>query len=278
MVTMKTQDRNPILGLGSREAELLLRLASEGKRIFSFKDALSVSDLKSQTLKKVLYRLAKKRWVLRLEKGKYLIIPFEAGPLKEFTEDEFIIASSLIEPYYIGFLSALNYYGWTEKASPIIYIVTTKRKSPLTINGVRYQFVTFSKKRFFGQTQVWIGGKKVSISSPEKTILDSLFMLEYAGGVVEVAKALYFGRGEIEIKKLIRYGKKIGSKAVMQRLGFLLEFMSLSDEKLLEEICSLCGKGFVRLDTVGEEFGRYNSKWKIRVNISLESLLEWQRH
>ncbi|MBU0617903.1 MAG: hypothetical protein KKI02_09315, partial [Planctomycetes bacterium] len=79
------------------------------------------------------------------------ILPFEAGREREWTEHEFIIASYLIEPYYIGFRSALNYFGYTEQISRTVFIASTSRKlkSLVEIWGVTYRFVLMSKRKFF---------------------------------------------------------------------------------------------------------------------------------
>lgn len=267
-----------IKGLSAKEAEFLSILASEGKRVFSFKDAIEASLWKSDTIKQLLSKLTKKKWLVRLEKGKYLIVPFEALLCREFTEHEFIITSTLVTPYYIGFRTALNYYGYTEQVAPVVYVVTTKRKAPVTVGGVKYQFVTFKPERFFGIKSIWMSGMKINISSPEKTIIDSLVFLEYAGGIVEVAKALFFGQEEIKLEEIIECGRKMESGAAMQRLGFLLEFFSLGNEKILKEILSLSSRSYAKLDTVGGDFGKYNSKWKLRINVSSLTLTEWQKY
>jgi len=105
--------------LGDIGSNLLTELTRQGKRVFTFDDAVQIYGGNSSGLYRLLFRLIQRRWLQRLERGKYLILPFEAGWDGDWTEHEFIIASYLIEPCYIGFRSALNYCGYTEQVSPL---------------------------------------------------------------------------------------------------------------------------------------------------------------
>ena len=69
---------------------------------------------------------------------------------------------------------------------------------PRSIDGHQYRFVTAKPTEFFGLTQLW-GTKQqsVMISDKERTILDALRQPQYAGGIPEVAKALWMSRTEI---------------------------------------------------------------------------------
>jgi predicted transcriptional regulator of viral defense system len=142
--------------LGKTGSELLTEMTRQGKRIFTFEDAAKAYGSSGQSLRGLLSTLVKRGWLLRVEKGKYLILPFEAGREREWTEHEFIIASYLIGPYYIGFRSALNYYGYTEQISRTVFIVSTRRKlkSSLEVSGVTYRFVSLAERKFFGVRQV----------------------------------------------------------------------------------------------------------------------------
>lgn len=265
-------------GLSPTEALLLTRLAGSNQHIFAFDDAVAALGKKPVYIRQLLYRLARKKWILRLEKGKYLIVPLEAGEERAYTEHELLIAPVLVQPYYIGYRTALSFYGYTEQSSPVIYVATTKRKMPVTIQGTSYHFVRLKEKKFFGFQQVWKGPNSLIVSTPEKTILDCLEHLEYVGGIVEVAKALVHGREELSLITLVEFGKQLGNRAVLQRLGYLLDFFQMAPGPLLSKIQSLIGKSFVKLDTLGGDFGHYMSKWRVRVNVPPEVMIEWQHH
>jgi len=268
-----------ITSLGEKEARLLIALRTAGKSIFTFADAKKVlSSSSERSIAQMLYALTKKRWLRRLEKGKYLILPFEAGEQRTYTAHEFIIAANLITPCYIGFRSALNYYGLTEQVSKTVYVVTDRQKKSLTVDTMTFKFVKLPQRKLFGTTKITIQEEKINISDKEKTIIDCLDHLEYAGGITEVAKGLWLAKDELDFGKLISYALRIEEKALIQRLGLLLEYFKLVDEELLASLCQRIGRGYVKLDTLSINQGRYLSKWYLRVNVPETVLTEWREH
>ncbi|MBE9477959.1 MAG: hypothetical protein IMY81_01795 [Chloroflexi bacterium] len=264
--------------LGDIGSNLLTELSRQGKRLFTLEDAAKIYGKSNGGLHKLLFTLVKRRWLQRIERGKYLILPFEAGREGEWTEHEFIIASYLIEPYYIGFRSALNYYGYTEQVSRTVFVVSTRRKSKpaLEISGVTYRFVHISERNFFGFTEKTLDGSRVNISNPEKTIVDCLGRLRYCGGIVEVAKALWYGRDELDFAKIAEYARKAGNKAVNQRLGYLLETLGVGTGETINLLLAGLSKRYAPLDTLGNTKGRYVDRWKVMVNVPENELLQWK--
>lgn len=266
--------------LGEIGSNLLSEMTRKGKRVFTIEDAAGAYGGSNGGLKKLLYTLVKRRWLQRVEKGKYLILPFEAGSEGEWTEHEFIIASCFLQPYYIGFRSALNYYGYTEQVSRTVFIASTRRKlkSALEVSGVTYRFVYVPQHKFFGVNEITIDGHQVNISEPEKTIVDCLDRLEYCGGAVEVAKALSNGSDELDFVKMAEYARKYGRRAVIKRLGYLLEILNFNADKAISILRQDVSTSYAPLDTLAPSRGKYVERWKVLVNISEDELLQWKEH
>lgn len=264
--------------LGKAGSDLLTEITRQEKRIFTFEDAAKVYGNSNGGLRELLSTLVQRRWLQRVEKGKYLILPFEAGHEGEWTEHEFIIASYLIEPYYIGFRSALNFYGYTEQVSRTVFIVSTRRKlkSSLVISGVTYRFIYMSERKFFGSKQITVDGYRVNISEPEKTIVDCLDRLRYCGGVAEVAKALWYGRDEIDFVKMAEHARRNGNRATSQRLGYLIEILGLNAGKAFDILRESLSNRYASLDTLSEPKGRYIERWKVIVNVPENEILQWK--
>ncbi len=264
--------------LGDTGSNLLTELARQGKLLFAFDDAVKIYGSSNSGLHRLLSRLVKRRWLQRMERGKYLILPFEAGREGEWTEHEFIIASYLINPYYIGFRSALNYYGYTEQVSRAVFIASTRRKSKpaLEISGVTYRFIYIPERKFFGTVEVSLDGYRVNISDREKTIVDCLDRLEYCGGVVEVAKALWYGRDELDLIRMGEYARQNGNRAANQRLGYLLETLGFGTDEVIASIRENTSDSFAPLDTLATPKGRYIARWKVLANVSENELLQWK--
>ena len=69
------------------------------------------------------------------------------------------------------------------------------------IKNVPFQFIYHNKNHFFGVKKIWVDNfHKVKCSDLEKTFIDCLFKPDYAGGVVEIAKAIYISKDKIKFK------------------------------------------------------------------------------
>jgi predicted transcriptional regulator of viral defense system len=269
---------NNVRTLGKAGSDLLTDITRQGKRIFTYEDAVKVYGSSNRRLRELLSTLVKRGWLQRIEKGKYLILPFEAGREREWTEHEFIIASYLIKPYYIGFRSALNYFGYTEQISRTVFVVSTSRKlkSSMEISGVTYRFVFISKHKFFGAKQISVDGGQVNISEPEKTIVDCLDRLRYCGGISEVAKALWYGRDELDFTKMAEYSRRNGNRATSQRLGYLIEMLGFTADKAVEILLQSMSTRYTPLDTLSEPKGKHMERWKVILNIPDNKLSQWK--
>ena len=65
--------------LGPASAELVLRLSANDKAIFTIADTQASTGKDSDATAKLLSQMARRRWLVRLAPGKYLIVPLEAG-------------------------------------------------------------------------------------------------------------------------------------------------------------------------------------------------------
>jgi len=58
--------------LGKKSAKLMSFLARNGQSVFSIKEAAKILETDTYKVRELLSELAKKGWLLRLEKGKFL--------------------------------------------------------------------------------------------------------------------------------------------------------------------------------------------------------------
>jgi len=253
--------------LSGRESRVLSELSYRNKRIFTLDD---IRDLVEKP-KNFLDQLTRKKWILKIRRSVYVIVPFETGNAgaDSYTMHSFVIGSLLTKPYYIGYWSALNYHGLTEQTPSSVYIVTPKPKNSRTILDVRYVFVTIRPHKIFGTEQIEIEKRKIIVSSPEKTIVDCLDHPEHCGGTEEIAKSIYFSKNELDVKKIINYAKDIGNTAVIKRLGYICEIFQWHDYLDLLSPVKL-KSGYSLLDPTRPKDGHIREKWKIMVNVPIE--------
>jgi len=256
-------------GLAKRESLLIAALARQDKKIFSIGDARTVTEADPR---KIMSSLIKKKWVLPLKRGLYAIVPLDVGVkgADSFILHNFVIASHLVEPYYIGYWSALNHHGLSEQIPRTTFIATTKPKMPLNILNSDYYFVTIGKRKFFGSQEIEIEEWKVNISTPEKTIVDCLDRPEHSGGIDEVAKAIYFNHTEFDIARVSEHARRMGNITILKRLGYILEVAGLLDDYKDVFRKFTPSKGYPALDPISPRKGRHNSRWGLLVNFELD--------
>ena len=261
--------------LSKTESTLLASLAERGRNIFTLEDVTSTLEIPYENAKVIVSRLSNKKWLIRLARGKYIIVPLEAGVKSQHTEHPFVIASHLVEPYYIGYWSALNYHGLSEQVPSVIFVVSSKRRKDRTILDTRFRFVTIKKSKIFELIEVNLSNSQVKISGVEKTIADCLDHPEYCGGLEEIAKALFFDHRELDMKKIIKNAEKIGNKTIIKRLGYLLDLFKHHEyEHLFKDV--VLSKGFPKLDPKLPKRGTFDDRWKLLVNVDI-SPERWMR-
>lgn len=266
-----------IISLSDNEASLLTTLAASGKEIVTIRDAYGVAG-ETRATRDTLERLVGKGWLERIEKGKYLIVPLEAGPERTWTHDAFVIAGHLVRPSMVAYWSALSYWNLTEQVPRITYVQTTARKENRApeVLGMRFRVVRVKAHKFFGEHLDHVREEPIRVTDREKTIVDSLDRPDLSGGLPEVAKALVEGDGEFHWGRLTGYLGRFGSGAVVKRLGFLVETMDLRqppDEEVLESWQRLLTAGISRLDpSCSRETHRIATRWRMAVNLPEEGL------
>ena len=113
--------------LGPKETKLFFTLEEEGRSIFTANDAKRILG-SGPAYWLVISGLKKKGRIREIQKGKYLFIPARAGIEGYWAEEAYVIIPYLIEEYYIGFWTAMNFWGMTEQIPHTVFVVTPKRK------------------------------------------------------------------------------------------------------------------------------------------------------
>ena len=261
-----------IISLSNAEAAFLTELAGGGKDLFTTRDAYRILGPGKPTWD-TLERLVEKGWLGRIEKGKYLIVPLEAGPERVWTEDALVIAGHLVSPSLVAYWSALSHWNLTDQVPRVTYVQTPARKENRTpvVLGMRFRIVRVKEERFFGGHTFRIGESAGQVTDLEKTIIDCLDRPELSGGVSEVARALREAEKEIDWDRATEYLRRFRSGAVVKRLGFLVESMEIShppEPKILSQWQNLLTAGISPLDPSSpREAHRIATRWRIGVNL-----------
>jgi predicted transcriptional regulator of viral defense system len=255
--------------LTSKEAEFLTKLAEKGSSIVTMEQAQALWTPPERTAD-ALYRLAQKGWLRRLERGVYLLIPLEAGPARNWSENGWVIAQFLASPAVIAYWSALHYWNMTEQIPQVIFVQTTRRKQPKEIAGVKFQFVTVIARHFFGIAMVHIAGKTIQVTDREKTLIDCAARPDLSGGILQLAQALRNSAGQIHWERLDAYLERWGGGAVVKRLGYLVETQGIPHQaERLKRWQGLVSRGISLLEPGADKQGPVRTRWQVKVNVPL---------
>lgn len=263
--------------LGPMESRLIFTLERDGRTLFTFKDAHAILASSNKSVYRVLDRLKLKRRIRQVRKGLYLLSPARSGIEGTWTEHVFAVIPKLAgADYYVGFWSALGYWGMTEQLPQATYVAVLKRRRNVTFDNQRIHFVTYPLGRFFDYTQEKIGETEFNISSREKTVIDSLAHLEYSGGITEVAKGIWTARDQLDISRMIQDAEKMQILAVRVRLGYLLELLGF-EKGVYSSLLPEKPTGAPWLDpSAAKKTADYSNRWGLRMNISPNIILHWK--
>jgi len=216
--------------------------------LFTFNDFIRITKKRREYARTLLYRLRKENIIYKIEKGKYTL-----------HEDPLIFASYIQLPSYISFWTALRFYNFTEQLPNEITIATKKARDEINFLGNKIKFIKM--KSFFGYRKERYGEFYIFIADKEKAIIDSLLIKNVP--LDEIIKAIK--SRIIDNNKLINYAIKTKNKALIKRLGFLLERNGYKCKVLKKYI----DYNYILLDPMFEEKGEKNNEWKIIVNRSI---------
>jgi predicted transcriptional regulator of viral defense system len=259
--------------------DLVRRLASEGLKIFSLDQARKGAPhvaLRQAYVAEALHHLERQGWIVRLKRGLYAVSSSVPGvvPVHEFE-----IAMALVKPAAISHWSALHYHGLTDQAPRTVFVLTsatrfisrlgaTASAGEGTLQGPRlpqFQFISIKKEWFFGTQDIWIGDSRVTVTDPERTLLDGLARPRYCGDLAEVLHAFETRGDKLDVKKIVGYALKLDA-AMAKRLGWVLEQRGVPPDAL-EALRNVPIRGYRKLDPSGLAHGPYIRRWMIQENL-----------
>ena len=260
--------------------EMVRKLFEEGKRIFTVQDAREAAaycGIAESYLLESLHYLSNTGWVTRLKRGLYSISSSFPGmtPIHEFE-----IAMALVRPSAISHRSALHFHGMTEQIPQRVYVTTTQaipvsrtvkrqtrshRSFSREINGILYEFIKIKLERFFGFKDYWMGEAKVTITDPERTLIDGLISPKYFGDWAEVYSVFESRISSLDLKKMIDYSLRLDA-VIVKRLGFIMEKVGVEDS-ILQRLEAIPIKGYRVLVPDGPRKGPCNKRWMIQENL-----------
>jgi len=243
--------------------DFLKYLEEEEIQIFKIQNLKSKFGLDNKIINNIVENLVVKGLLSRIERGIYCRANFR---------DENVIGTFLAKDSTVAYWSALNLHGLTEQFSNKIFIQTTQLKKEVEFAGTIYQFIKIQPNKRTGIIFNGYGNYKYPITDIEKTIVDCFDLPQYSGGFAELIRAFY--NAKLNAQKLIDYCESINNVAVIKRLGFLAELFEKKDlSSFVKFARSKVNRSYNLFDIFEENTGDTNSDWRLRMNVSSETIL-----
>lgn len=227
--------------------------------------------------KKYIEKLLTQKKVIRVRKGLYAALDPLQKP-ETFSPDRFLVASKVKSEYYLGYHTALEFYGCAYSYYNEVYICINKRDRfdsfeyrdlrfvPVFTNDLR---TGVSKRKYLGQ--------QIFVSIPERTFVDCIANPRYAGGWEETLKSLESLRG-VKAQKIYQVLQKFDTDFLYRKAGFILELLRKHsvhyenvNEAVLEKIKTKIGKVPEYLERGKPSI--LNKNWNLYTPKNFESLL-----
>ena len=112
------------------------------------------------------------------------------------------------------------------------------------------------------------------VSDLEKTIVDAASKPHLCGGIIEIGKAICYSKERTDPQKLFYYLSRNRNQAAKKRYLFLSDVLGLEWTSDHERMLSESGSSFSLLDTAGPDRGMKNSRFGLKINIEINTLMD----
>lgn len=174
--------------------------------------------------RKYVKRLIEAHKLLAIRKGLYAVLsPLEKA--EKYEPDKLLVASKIRKEYYLGFHTALEYYGCAYSAFNEAYVCVNSKDRFDPFRFKRFIFKPLFVKDTTSQVvEKRYGSSLLRVSSKERTFIECIDRVQYVGGWEECVKSLENLRG-LDVEKLISLTLQQGKMSLLRRVGFIVDLL-----------------------------------------------------
>jgi len=255
-------------------ADYVADLQSKGRYTFTRDEAQKALALSGLALKKSLERLSKKKSIVLVHRGFYVVVPLEYRTRGILPPEWFIreLMQFMKLDYYVGLLSAAAIHGAAHQQPQEFHVVIPRFQRNIRIGSLSIRF--FKKAHLLStpvvETKTSTG--YVRVSDPASTAIDLVDYEARIGGLSRVVTVLQELAESLKADAVVRAAAAEKNIAPVQRLGYLLEKIGHGSlASLLEEWVSSHHPRPAPLQPgISRKGSPRDPKWNIFVNTDLE--------
>ena len=258
--------------------DYIAEVQANGKLCFTLNDLRNNYNVNYETaIKFSLNKLFKKGKIVSVYKGFYVIIPPEYRQRKIIPTELFIdqLFSYLDRPYHVGLLSAAALHGASHQQAMEYYVFIDKPPiRPTNVEGLKINYVVKNSIPQYGIEKRKTDAGYINISNPELTAIDLIAYQQRIGGLNRASTVLYELSESMSPSNLREILNDNIQLSVLQRLGYILEFV-LNKNNLADVIKEyLSNKRIFRTPLKPgkkREGFKTNEDWKVIQNYKIET-------
>lgn len=211
--------------------EFINKLRAEGRYSFALEEIQTSSRLAKISIPNALHRLKGNECIVSPAKGFYLILPpgyrvYGCLPADMFIPD---LMKHINQPYYVGFLSAAQFYGAAHQKPQRFQVVTSRNLRPIHCGRIYVEFITNKNVAQMPTKLFNTQSGQIVVATPEVIAADLVSSPKYGAGINNVATVLSELVESMDAEKLIELTKIRQELFWVQRLGYLLEFLGCNN-------------------------------------------------
>lgn len=258
-------------GIGKLYRKRLSQVLSKGVTVLDAQEVSRILEISESEANRMLSRWCKSGWVNRIKRGSYIPQPIGSTIENLSAEEPFVIAQSLYGPGYLGGISAIKHWDFTEQVFELTTFFSTKniKVTEEIVGGIKYRIKKISAYKVFGNKTLWFGNTKIVISDPTKTIVDCFDDPSIIGGMSFLSEVFdqYLDSKYYDYALLIGYSDRMKNRTIFKRLGFLMESKNLLTEGQEIELMKKISKGLSLFDPTMKP-SKIISKWNLKIPAS----------
>lgn len=249
-------------------------LLSKGIYSFATQQYEQQNGSSEKAAQAAIRRLREKKELVTPYRGFHIIVPPEYRRLGCLPADQLtvLLMEYLQEDYYVGLLSAAQFYGAAHQSPQTFQVVVKKNRPIVRCGDVQLNFI--AKKADLSQIPIQSFNTRrgsINVSSPEIILLDLIAYPNHSGGLGNIAVLIDELAESINPKALLRHAKKTPIRWI-QRLGYLAELVDVHFlvEPLKQYINEAEPRNTPLSPSLPTDKAILNKDWRIIVNQNIE--------
>lgn len=243
--------------LSSKQTNLLENLIAKYGQIVTSEQiySLAQNEETERQLKKLVTKLVKTGWLIRIRKGLYAISDLSNRGFLSLSS--YVVAHLLVKNSYVSFESALAYHSMFDQLTNKIISISEIRYKDVQLNSIEYSFVTVKKELFFGFEEMVIESQNARIATAEKALIDMVQFHRSKYTVDLVIEKLMEYENSLDLGKFNDYLANM-SAVTIKVFGFIFDLLDIDSDRLQDLVKNKQTTNWMLADDK-----KFNAKWRL---------------